>query len=198
MKSFRTDLLNSIRAREKRIRDNYITNETHPRNLFGSPDRYNVSIEGINIEGSTIMLTLRAMFAFRCNFLSPQNHCTIHPAVTDSADIRPPHCGYMGSINAKEGEKGFCRIIHSAAESAGNSSAIDAAIDLESRSSEKFFNEGVVTIEQAADGIIEIMREYFLTNAPHLCNSEMPESKPGRNDPCYCGSGNKYKKCHGK
>jgi uncharacterized protein len=20
---------------------------------------------------------------------------------------------------------------------------------------------------------------------------------PGRNDPCYCGSGKKYKKCHG-
>ena len=22
------------------------------------------------------------------------------------------------------------------------------------------------------------------------------ESKPGRNDPCWCGSGKKYKKCH--
>ena len=21
---------------------------------------------------------------------------------------------------------------------------------------------------------------------------------PGRNDPCWCGSGKKYKKCHGK
>jgi preprotein translocase subunit SecA len=21
--------------------------------------------------------------------------------------------------------------------------------------------------------------------------------KPGRNDPCFCGSGKKYKKCHG-
>ena len=24
------------------------------------------------------------------------------------------------------------------------------------------------------------------------------EKKVGRNDPCYCGSGKKYKKCHGK
>ncbi|MBN1585788.1 SEC-C domain-containing protein [Candidatus Uhrbacteria bacterium] len=24
------------------------------------------------------------------------------------------------------------------------------------------------------------------------------EQKPGRNDPCPCGSGRKYKKCHGK
>jgi uncharacterized protein YecA (UPF0149 family) len=23
------------------------------------------------------------------------------------------------------------------------------------------------------------------------------EPKPGRNDPCFCGSGRKYKKCHG-
>jgi len=25
-----------------------------------------------------------------------------------------------------------------------------------------------------------------------------PKNEPGRNDPCYCGSGKKYKKCHGK
>ena len=23
-----------------------------------------------------------------------------------------------------------------------------------------------------------------------------PLGKPGRNEPCWCGSGNKYKKCH--
>jgi uncharacterized protein YecA (UPF0149 family) len=23
------------------------------------------------------------------------------------------------------------------------------------------------------------------------------EKTPGRNDPCWCGSGKKYKKCHG-
>jgi hypothetical protein len=28
--------------------------------------------------------------------------------------------------------------------------------------------------------------------------AEPPPSKPGRNDPCPCGSGKKYKKCHGK
>jgi hypothetical protein len=25
-----------------------------------------------------------------------------------------------------------------------------------------------------------------------------PAHKPGRNDPCPCGSGKKYKKCHGQ
>ena len=28
-------------------------------------------------------------------------------------------------------------------------------------------------------------------------SSQSNESKIGRNDPCYCGSGKKYKKCHG-
>jgi len=27
---------------------------------------------------------------------------------------------------------------------------------------------------------------------------ERPATKPGRNDPCFCGSGLKFKKCHGK
>jgi uncharacterized protein YecA (UPF0149 family) len=26
---------------------------------------------------------------------------------------------------------------------------------------------------------------------------DAPLPKPGRNDPCWCGSGKKYKKCHG-
>jgi hypothetical protein len=24
------------------------------------------------------------------------------------------------------------------------------------------------------------------------------DNEPGRNDPCWCGSGKKYKKCHGR
>ncbi|WP_088033548.1 SEC-C metal-binding domain-containing protein [Evansella clarkii] len=28
--------------------------------------------------------------------------------------------------------------------------------------------------------------------------NELPNEKIGRNEPCYCGSGIKYKKCHGK
>lgn len=27
---------------------------------------------------------------------------------------------------------------------------------------------------------------------------EMVEKKVGRNDPCWCGSGDKFKRCHGK
>ena len=28
--------------------------------------------------------------------------------------------------------------------------------------------------------------------------AQQPSGKIGRNDPCYCGSGKKYKKCHGR
>jgi preprotein translocase subunit SecA len=35
--------------------------------------------------------------------------------------------------------------------------------------------------------------------APQPARKTAPEAKEiGRNDPCYCGSGKKFKKCHGK
>ncbi len=36
------------------------------------------------------------------------------------------------------------------------------------------------------------------TNTGSNTSSTAPAQKPGRNDPCYCGSGKKYKKCHGR
>ncbi|MFN2286552.1 MAG: SEC-C metal-binding domain-containing protein, partial [Anaerolineae bacterium] len=30
----------------------------------------------------------------------------------------------------------------------------------------------------------------------HIQNPQPPARKPGRNDPCWCGSGKKYKHCH--
>jgi uncharacterized protein len=31
---------------------------------------------------------------------------------------------------------------------------------------------------------------------PHV-ETRHVDAEPGRNDPCWCGSGKKYKKCHG-
>jgi uncharacterized protein YecA (UPF0149 family) len=28
--------------------------------------------------------------------------------------------------------------------------------------------------------------------------ADLASTKPGRNEPCFCGSGIKFKKCHGK
>ena len=36
------------------------------------------------------------------------------------------------------------------------------------------------------------------TNTGGGATSTAPVQKPGRNDPCFCGSGKKYKKCHGR
>lgn len=42
------------------------------------------------------------------------------------------------------------------------------------------------------DKRMEIVKEFKRTKTVHA------EKKPGRNDPCLCGSGKKYKKCCGK
>jgi preprotein translocase subunit SecA len=39
--------------------------------------------------------------------------------------------------------------------------------------------------------------EYYEEEAPQVAQVIRDEPKVGRNDPCPCGSGKKYKKCHG-
>ena len=92
-------------------------------------------------------MTLRAIFAFRCLFLSDEKLCTIHPAVVGGEDTRPSHCGYMGTPNAIYGEKGFCRIIRAGKD--GDKASVNEAIDLETRSSEAYFNKGVTSLTKS-------------------------------------------------
>ena len=40
------------------------------------------------------------------------------------------------------------------------------------------------------------LRELWKTIGPRV-ETVRAVATPGRNDPCYCGSGKKYKKCHG-
>ncbi len=40
-------------------------------------------------------------------------------------------------------------------------------------------------------GIIEKLGALFRSK-----NESAPRVRPGRNEPCWCGSGKKYKKCH--
>ena len=40
-------------------------------------------------------------------------------------------------------------------------------------------------------GFVSRMSRLFQSNA-----SAVPAEKPGRNEVCWCGSGQKYKKCH--
>jgi uncharacterized protein len=43
---------------------------------------------------------------------------------------------------------------------------------------------------------VQDLRMFWVEFAP-VTPTIRVESKPGRNDPCYCGSGKKFKKCHG-
>jgi uncharacterized protein len=43
---------------------------------------------------------------------------------------------------------------------------------------------------------VQLLRIYWLDNAPKPTTRRV-EATPGRNDPCPCGSGKKFKKCHG-
>ena len=53
-------------------------------------------------------------------------------------------------------------------------------------------------VKQGANPVI--MRDPKQTGAPRAITTQAPRavSKVGRNDPCPCGSGKKYKKCHGR
>lgn len=196
LQNFREEVIRGIRERSRRIIERSITTENPPRHLFKSPERYNVSIENIRVAGNSLQIKLRAMFAFRCQFLTEDKRCAIHPSVSGGDDIRPEHCAHLGSLDARPDERGYCRIIHAAAESPKDMPRIKAAIDVENRASEMFYSEGFHTAEMATDAVILKIREYVHKNASHLLPVEAVKD-PGRNDPCYCGSGRKYKKCHG-
>ena len=192
----KTEIVNSITERSGRITEKYVTNEETPRPLFTTPEKYNLAVQNIKAANKTIVINLRAMFAFRCIFLSEDKKCMIHPALTGGTEIRPEHCGYMGSPDAKPNEKGYCRIIHAAATSSDDPAAVDKAIETELMASEKHYNDSFDKPEDAAEGVAELVRLYCLNYAPYMLPPAATKT-PGRNEACHCGSGKKYKKCHG-
>ena len=56
----------------------------------------------------------------------------------------------------------------------------------------------VVRLNAFADGVWAVydLREIWRTIGPRVAALRKSD-EPGRNDPCHCGSGKKYKKCHG-
>lgn len=196
LSGFRKEVLAGLLSREKRIVDAYVTNEAPTRALFRSPEKYNIKIGSLKVNGSTLSIELVAMFAFRCAFLSEKNACAIHPSVLGGDDIRPPHCGFLGAPDAKPGEKGHCRVIHAASLNKGGKTDIKKAVELERSIGAKSLEGGSDTAEEATDRFIEELKQLCEAKAPQL----FPQKKsaaPGRNDPCWCGSGQKFKKCHG-
>lgn len=195
LSSFRAELVKGIRARAQRIVEAYITSEEPPRALFASPERYNVLARDIRSSGTTLTMNLVAMFAFRCAFVTKDRSCSIHPSIL-GAEIRPPHCGFLGTPEASPGQKGYCRIIHAALT--GGQAEIEKALAVENESASRNLEGGVATAEEAADRVVENLKAWCERHAPSLMPLQRPSTPPGRNDPCWCGSGQKFKKCHGK
>ena len=66
-----------------------------------------------------------------------------------------------------------------------------------------FDDDGVPTVSASrfsafADAVWAVydLRELWRNVGPRV-ETVRKEAEPGRNDPCPCGSGKKYKKCHG-
>jgi hypothetical protein len=194
LKDFRPEVLEGINARARRIADAYVTNEEPGRRLFGRPERYNVRVTEVNDRGAGIEIKLLAIFAFRCALLSEDKTCAAHPSLLDGREVRPPHCLDLGSPEARPGEKGFCRVIHAAP---GGRPGIEKAIEVERAAAMRHYDEGCMTAEEAAESVIRGLKEFRSRRAPDPVPAQKGAT-PGRNEPCLCGSGLKYKKCHGR
>lgn len=198
LNDFKREVARGIESRAERITSRYITSESPNRLLFGMPDRYNVTVEKVETANGALRIELRAMFAFKCLFLSSSGECLIHPSRPSQGgdDIRPPHCDKLGSPAIKSNEEGYCRIIDAAVTSDMDEKTVDDAIEAERVVSQRHYDDGCATIDEAAGHVIRQIREQCAQSAPNLCPVE-GEKRPGRNEPCPCGSGIKYKKCHG-
>lgn len=198
LSAFEAKVLRSVQERAARIVKAYVTAETPPRRLFTSPDVYNVKVRSIRAEGTTVVVELLAMYAFRCGFLTEGNVCAIHPSILGADDIRPPHCGFMGSPGVKPGEKGYCRILEAAGGGGGGvDAAVEEAIAMEKGASGTHLRGGFATAEEAAGDVAARVRAWCEANMPGSAPGA-PRSRVGRNEPCPCGSGRKYKRCHGR
>ena len=191
LNDLKKEITKSLQERVERIKSNYITNENPPRSLFKDPEKYGVKLEGIRQERGIEVLSLRAMFAFRCLYLSSDKTCSIHPSKLGS-DIRPPHCAELGTPGARAGEKGYCRIIEATIKSQDDEKAVMSAIEIEKSASERHYKECFPTLDEAVEAVMKEIRNKKDSRVVRVSDKTI-----GRNDPCFCKSGKKYKKCHG-
>ncbi len=194
MDGFEAELVRGIRERAGRVVGSYVTSEKPARHLFTAPFRYNLIVSDIKADGPVIWLDLIAMFAFRCAFMSIKSKtCAIHPLVLGGADIRPGRCAKLGSLEARPGTEGYCRIIHAAQD---GDAAVDEAVRMEKSVAQKHLKDGFDSPEGAATAVVKRLKDFCEKNAGRLA-PEQKKAVAGRNDPCPCGSGRKHKRCCG-
>ncbi len=189
---FKKAIIRSVRERIDRVVTHYVTTEPTPRPLFKSPERICLDVVDVTQKGGCLNIRLRAMFAFRCTFEGEGGICLIHPALR-GVDVRPRWCRELGTPGKRPDEEGFCRVVDTALSSNMNTEKIKRAVELEKRVNDSHFRRGFKTVEEAVEAVIPRIRSMVPQPVPR----RTPKT-PGRNEPCFCGSGKKYKKCHGR
>ena len=94
--------------------------------------------------------------------------------------------------------------VNGPAANTGGTNTNNSAADVKNGTNDSK-NTAVKSGNREAQGILADLKEVH-ENAQFIgsgdgSNSSQPakkENEPGRNDPCWCGSGKKYKKCHGQ
>jgi preprotein translocase subunit SecA len=69
-------------------------------------------------------------------------------------------------------------------------------VEVEAPKVEKKEESMVYKSATAVDPFTQKEKPHEHTTIPVVTPADKPGKKPGRNDPCWCGSGKKYKKCH--
>ncbi len=193
---FKKIIARSVRERIDRVVTHYVTTEPTPRQLFVTPERICLHVEDVTQGQGFLDIRIRAMFAFRCAFEGEEGVCLIHPAIK-GVDIRPRWCRELGTPGRKPGQEGFCRIVDTAVSSDMDMEKMKKAVEIERKVNDSHFQRGFKTVEEAAEELIQEIRRLAREKLPQL-NPRRIEKIPGRNEPCFCGSGKKYKKCHGR
>lgn len=84
--------------------------------------------------------------------------------------------------------------LHIVATSAGGANDTEGTVEFIAR-----FRQGVQSGQlHERSRFIRQDAQWLYTDGDSLINGDsLPAPAPGRNDPCWCGSGKKFKKCHG-
>jgi hypothetical protein len=193
--SVEREVKKGIEERAKRIIEAYVTKEALARPLFKRPERFSLTIRGMSMEGegACVRVDLLLGLAFRCAFFS-EGLCAIHPSALEGRDIRPELCRETGRTGLRQGQKGFCRIVH--ASESGESEKVKEALSLEKETVDKYYREGFLSPEEAATHAKAEIMDFCERSSPGPGGRK--KAALPRNAPCLCGSGLKYKRCHGR
>jgi preprotein translocase subunit SecA len=76
--------------------------------------------------------------------------------------------------------------------------SVKTAAQAEQEEKDKAAAEAALTTNRTSTSANVVSSTAVKTPSGGVATATAPNQKLGRNDPCWCGSGKKYKKCHGR